>query len=66
MLIFSFIASRIKESSNLLALFRLLRHYGRLEKDKFDTFAYIKKLYDGSSVKVTQRDAYELQFSSDL
>ncbi|KAI8073946.1 hypothetical protein BC940DRAFT_77401 [Gongronella butleri] len=56
----------IKKSNNLLALFRLIRHYGRLEKDKFDVFAYIKKLYVDSSIKVTQRDAYELEFSSDL
>ncbi|KAI8339673.1 hypothetical protein BC941DRAFT_421150 [Chlamydoabsidia padenii] len=42
--------SRIKQECNLMALFRLILHYGQLEIAKKKTFDYLKQYYEGTKV----------------
>ncbi|CAO3588834.1 unnamed protein product [Absidia cylindrospora] len=48
--------SRIQYEANLLMLFRLLQHYGKLESTKGRTFDFLQSHYQDTDVIVTQNE----------
>ncbi|KAI9496058.1 hypothetical protein BDB00DRAFT_811529 [Zychaea mexicana] len=54
----------IREERNLLAFFRLLRHYAKLEHERKTTFEKLLAVYANRSVSVEQVELDQLKFTS--